>query len=122
MKRLLISLAVFLLVGLMAYGAAAWAAPGEVVAPTAITPDVPCPVAGCTQPDGACHAASAAPSPDGSFAMACPKVKACSDTACHAWDRLTTHYSKPSDSSLNLWILAPVLFTVGLVLIVRKMR
>jgi hypothetical protein len=121
-KRLVATSLFFVLIAAGAYFVLAAAAPDGASLPEPIVSDVPCPVAGCTQPDGACHAAAAAPIPDGSFEMVCPKVKGCADTTCHAWDRLTTHYTKPSDSSLNLWILAPVVFTVALVLIVRKMR
>jgi len=121
-KKLLITFVAFVLVGMIVFGVGALATQGSATLPIAITPDTPCPVAACTQPDGGCHAAQSAPVPDGSFTMVCPKVASCSDSSCHAWDRLTTHYNKPSDSSLNLWILTPVLFTVCLVLIVRKMR
>jgi hypothetical protein len=122
LKRLIATSLFFVLVAAGAYLALAAAAPDGVALPETITAATPCPVAGCTQPDGACHAADAAPVPDGSFAMVCPKVKGCADTTCHAWDRLTTHYNRPNDSSLNLWILAPVVFTVALVLVVKKMR
>lgn len=121
-KKLIITLVVFCLFGALTFGAGMLAAPNSVTLPVAITPETPCPVAACTQPDGACHAAQASPIPDGSFAMLCPKVVGCSDVSCHAWDRLTTHYNKPSDSSMNLWIIAPVIATVGLVLLVRKIR
>jgi hypothetical protein len=121
-KRLVITFLFFVLVAASVYPALAATAPDGASFLERITPDTPCPVVGCTQLDGACHAAAAAPVPDGSFTMLCPKVKGCSDIACHAWDRLTAHYRKPSDSSMNLWILAPVLFTVGLVLVVRKIR
>jgi hypothetical protein len=122
LKKSLIILVVFLVLGLATFGAGALAVPDSVALPEVITATTPCPVAGCTQPDGACHAADAVPVPDDNFEMVCPKVKGCADTTCHAWDRLTTHYNRPSDSSLNLWILAPVVFTVALVFIVRKMR
>jgi hypothetical protein len=121
-KRLIVTSLFFVLIAASAYLALAAMAPDAVALPNAITAATPCPVAGCTQLDGACHAATIAPIPDGSFEMVCPKVKGCADSTCHAWDKLTTHYNKPSDSSLNLWILAPVVFTVALVLIVRKMR
>ncbi|MCL1846756.1 MAG: hypothetical protein FWF91_02170 [Coriobacteriia bacterium] len=121
-KRFLASLVVFALFGAVVFGATSLAAPNGFALPGAITAQTPCPVAACTQPDGGCHAAQAAPVPNGSFTMLCPKVEGCSDTSCHAWDRLTTHYNRPSDSSLNLWILVPVVFTLGLVLIVRKTR
>jgi len=121
-KKILIMFVVFCLFGALTFGVAVLAAPDSVALPVVITQETPCPVAACTQPDGGCHAAKPSPIPDGSFTMLCPRVTSCSDTSCHAWDRLTTHYNKPSDASLNLWILAPVLLTVGLVLLVRKMR
>ena len=121
-RKMIIALMVFLLIGAAVFGTSALAFPGTVSLPEAIAEGTLCPVASCTQADGGCHAAQAAPVPDGSFSMLCPKVDSCSDTACHAWDRLTTHFNRPSDASLNLWILVPVIFTVGLVLIVRKLR
>jgi len=121
-KKLIVTLVVFGLFGALTYGVGLLAAPDKVALPAAITSDTLCPVAACTQPDGACHKAQDAPIPNGSFTMICPKIENCSDTTCHAWDRLTTHYNKPSDISLNLWVLAPVVVTVCLVLLVRKMR
>jgi hypothetical protein len=121
-KRLVMTLVTFLVLGAIIFGASALAAPGTVVLSVTIASDTLCPVAGCAQPDGACHASKPAPLPDGSFTMICPKVKSCSDTSCHAQDRLTTHYNKPLDASLNLWSLAPVLLTAGLVLVVQKLR
>ena len=53
--------------------------------------------------------------------MTCPEA-ACSSTECHAWDSLTNRYHQASDASLNLWILAPVVLVVGLVLLVKKVR
>ncbi|MDR1014809.1 MAG: hypothetical protein LBL86_07525 [Coriobacteriales bacterium] len=122
LKRLAVTCLFFVLVAASVYPALTATAPEGASLPERITPDTPCPVAGCTQPDGGCHAAAAAPVPDGGFVMLCPKVEGCADATCHAWDRLTAHYRRPSDSSMNLWILAPVLFTVGLVLLVRKIR
>jgi hypothetical protein len=122
LKKLLIVIAPFLVFGLVTFGAAALASPDAVAVPEAITSTTPCPVVGCAQTDGACHAAKPAPVPDGSFEMSCPRVKGCSDIQCHAWDRIEATRYKPSDVSLNLWILAPVLLTIGLVLIVRKSR
>jgi hypothetical protein len=119
-KKTLITLFVFLVLGVVIWGAGKLASPQSVALPQAITSEVVCPVAGCTQPDGACHAAAAAPEPDGSFSMVCPKITSCSDTNCHAWDRLTTRYNKPIDASLNLWILTPVLLSVALVLVVLR--
>jgi hypothetical protein len=120
-KRAFITVFVFVLVGAVAFGAAALAAPAQVALPQVITADTPCPVAGCTQPDGLCHAAAVPPEADGSFEMLCPRAAGCTDTTCHAQERLTGHYNRPSDMSMNLWILAPVVLIVGLVLLVRKL-
>jgi len=99
--------------------AVVWAAkPGEVGLPQAITASSPCPVAGCTADE--CHAAAKAPQPDGTFDMLCPRKEGCASTQCHAWDALTSRYNTPNDWSMNLWILAPVLFVIALVLIVKK--
>jgi hypothetical protein len=122
LKKLLIALVVFLAFGIATFGAGALASPDVVALPKPITDATPCPVAGCTQTDGACHAANPVPVPDGSFTMTCPRVTSCSDVQCHAWDRIEAPRNKPSDASLNLWILAPVLLTLGLVRIVKKSR
>ena len=37
-------------------------------------------------------------------------------------DSLVGRYHQASDASLNVWILAPVVLVVALVLIVRKVR
>jgi len=121
-KKTVITIVVFVLIGVLVYGVAALAAPDSVALPETITESTPCPVANCSQPDGGCHAAAEAPVPDGSFTMTCPKVTTCSDSSCHAWERLSTHYLRPSDFSMNLWILVPVVLAVGLVLLIRKMR
>jgi hypothetical protein len=120
LRKGIIVIAIFVLVSAAVFGTAALAAPAQVTLPQVITADTRCPVAGCTQKEG-CHAAGPAPAIDGSFEMTCPKVTGCTDVNCHAYDRLTSHYNKPSDASLNLWIVAPVLFVVGLVLIVKKL-
>jgi hypothetical protein len=120
MKKAVLTVVAFVLMGAAVFGTAALAVPGEVSVPQRITGETPCPVAGCTQPDGACHAGALSPVPDGSFVMECPKARGCSSTECHAADRLTSHYNAPSDFSMNLWILAPVVLVVALVLIVKK--
>jgi hypothetical protein len=93
-----------------------------VALPEKITNATLCPVAGCAQPDGVCHAAASAPVPDGTFEMSCPRVSGCADANCHAWERIeaTALRSQPSDASMNLWIIVPVLLIVGLVALVRK--
>ncbi len=121
-KKLLVTFVIFVLFGVATFGISAFASPTSVALPTTITEETPCPVAGCIQPDGGCHTAEAPPVVDGSFSMTCPKITSCSDITCHAGDRLINRYNQPSDASLNLWILAPVVLTLGLVLLVRKMR
>jgi hypothetical protein len=120
-RKLLITLIVFAIVGVLVFVAGRLASPA-VALPEAITAGTPCPVAGCLQPDGACHSAAPAPVPDGSFEMLCPRVVGCADVDCHAWERIeaSSMRSKPSDASLNLWIIVPVVLVVGLVLLVRK--
>jgi hypothetical protein len=115
------TLAVFALVGAVVF-LAGWALDRQSVAlPGRITAASPCPVAGCTQPDGSCHADSAYPAPDGSFEMYCPRVEGCADTDCHAWGRIGDTRAKPSDASMNLWILAPVVLVLVLVGVARKL-
>jgi len=121
-KKLLLTFVAFAFVGVLAFGAAWAASPQSVALPQAISADTPCPVAGCTQPDGGCHAASPAPEPDGTFLMVCPRIDGCSDAKCHAWERIDSLRSKPSDAAMNLWIIAPVVFVLALVLIVKKVR
>lgn len=86
--------------------------------PQPIAADSACPAAGCAS--GSCHGYEAVPEPDGVHEMSCPEAS-CSSVACHAWDTLVTRYNRPSDSSLNVWIMAPVVIVVALVLIVRKL-
>lgn len=119
-KKLFITVFTFLLVGVLTF-VVVWATnQQEVALPEAITEATLCPVAGCTQQDGACHAANPAPEPDGSFEMNCPKVEGCSDVQCHAWERIDSTSMRPSDSSLNLWILAPAVLVLFLMWIARK--
>jgi hypothetical protein len=121
-RKLLIVLFAFVVVGTLVFAAGGLASPATGL-PVAVTPATPCPVAGCTQVDGGCHAAGPAPVPDGSFEMVCPHVIGCSDAGCHAWDRIESASlrSRPSDASLNLWIIVPVVLVVGLVALVRKL-
>jgi hypothetical protein len=119
-RKLLLALFAFGLAGVLIL-LVGWAT-GQPAAtlPERITATTVCPVAGCAQADG-CHAAKPAPVPDGSFEMLCPRTEGCADVECHAWDRIETTRGKPSDVSLNLWILTPVLLVVGLVLLIRKL-
>lgn len=116
-RKTVITIAVFLLVGACVF-AAGMAADPSVGAPRAIASDSPCPAVGCAS--GECHGFDDVPEPDGIHEMDCPKA-GCSSVDCHAWDTLATRYYQASDASLNLWILAPVVLVVGLVLLVRKM-
>jgi hypothetical protein len=121
-KRLLLTFLIFCVVAALVIATGAAAAPSAVALPELITAETPCPVAGCAQTDGACHAAATPPVPDGTFEMLCPVREGCTDTQCHAWERIDSVRTKPLDASMNLWILMPVIFTVALVAIVRKMR
>ena len=87
--------------------------------PQAITQESPCPTTGCAS--GQCHGFDDVPQPDGVHEMVCPEAS-CSSVECHAWDSLTGRYHQASDASLNLWILAPVVLVLGLVLVTRKVR
>ena len=85
-----------------------------------IRTDSVCPVAGCSAPE--CHAAAAAPVPDGSFLMVCPDT-GCAASDCHAWTSLTGHYMNPSTLSMGLWILLPAcIVAIGIVIVGRGRR
>ncbi|MEA5018896.1 MAG: hypothetical protein VB027_00865 [Gordonibacter sp.] len=116
-RKLLITLVVFVTTGLIVCGAAATANP-SVGLPRTIEPDSTCPVTGCAS--GLCHGFDNVPQPDGEHEMICPEV-GCATVECHAWDTLETRYYRPSDGSLNLWIVAPVVLVGLLVLMVRKL-
>ncbi|MBC2890047.1 hypothetical protein [Gordonibacter massiliensis (ex Traore et al. 2017)] len=116
-RKLLIASAAFALVGACVFAAGAAADP-SVGFPQAIEADSPCPAAGCAS--GECHGFDDVPEPDGAHEMACPEA-GCSSVECHAWDTLVDRYYQPSDMSLNVWVLAPVVLVVGLVLLVRKL-
>jgi hypothetical protein len=120
-RNVIVTTVIFIVAAVAVFAIAA-AATSSVKLPAVIDAQTPCPVAGCTQPDGSCHAGNPSPIPDGSFSMSCPKVQGCSDISCHAGNRLSTHFNKPSDASLNLWILAPVILAMGLIFLVRKMK
>ena len=115
-RKIILAFAAFALAGACVFGAGALADP-SVGLPRAIAADSPCPAAGCAS--GECHGFDNVPAPDGVHEMSCPEAT-CASAECHAWDALATRYHQASDASLNLWILAPVMLVVGLVLIVRK--
>ncbi len=115
-RQLLLSLAAFLLAGACAFGAGSLIEPDTAVRP--ITADSPCPAVGCAS--GGCHGFDVVPEPDGAHEMGCPEA-ACASVECHAWESLMTGYRQADDASLNVWILAPAAFVVGLVAMVRAL-
>ena len=117
-KKTLITLAAFLVVGACVFGVGMLADP-SVGLPQAVAEDSPCPATSCAS--GECHGFGDVPEPDGATEMECPEA-ACASVECHAWDTLTERYCSPSDASLNLWLLAPTALVVGLVLLVKKVR
>ena len=118
LKKALLTLVAFLLVGLCVFGAG-MLADSDVSAPQAITAESACPVVGCAS--GTCHGFDNVPQPDGIHEMNCPEAS-CSSVECHAWDTLTSRYHQASDASLNLWIIAPVVGVVALVMLVKKVK
>ncbi|MBC2889860.1 hypothetical protein [Gordonibacter massiliensis (ex Traore et al. 2017)] len=116
-RKLVFALAAFLLVGACVFAAGSALDP-SVDLPQAIAADSPCPAVGCAS--GECHGFDDVPDPDGVHELSCPKAS-CSSVDCHAWDTLATRYHQASDASLNLWVLAPVVLVLALVLLVRKM-
>lgn len=116
-KKIVLTLVAFLLVGACVFAAGVVADP-SVGPPRPIEADSPCPAAVCAS--GVCHGLDDVPEPDDVHEMTCPEA-GCASVECHAWDSLVTRYHQASDASLNLWILAPVALVVGLVLLVRKM-
>lgn len=116
-KKLIITLAAFALVGCCVFAVSA-AADSSVGAPSRIEETSACPAVGCAS--GTCHGFDDVPQPDGIHEMACPEA-GCTSVECHAWDALSTRYHQASDASLNLWLLAPVVLVVCLVVLVRKL-
>ena len=52
--------------------------------------------------------------------MVCPE-STCASVECHAWETLVGGgYRSASDASLNLWVLGPVVFFGGLILVLKK--
>lgn len=113
-KKLLITLVVFVAVGACIYGAGMVAAPETGV--YSIESASACPATKCAS--GKCHGFDNIPEVDGVHEMTCPE-STCSSVECHAWDALVNRYHQASDASLNLWVLAPVVVVVGLVVLVR---
>ena len=116
MKKIIASLAVFLVAAVVVVGAVGMTRP-DVLAVRPVTAEAPCPVVGCAS--GACHGFDDVPEPDGVHEMTCPEA-GCVSVECHAWEALTGRYHQASDASLNLWILMPVALVVALVALVKK--
>lgn len=116
LRKLLITLAAFALLGACVLGTGSLAEPATGVSP--ITADSPCPAAGCAS--GSCHGFDDVPGPDGVHEMTCPE-SSCASVECHAWGSLAGRYRQASDASLNVWVLAPVALVVALVLLVRAL-
>ena len=117
-RKTILTIAVFAIIGVCVFGVGA-IADADVGAPRAITAESACPVVGCAS--GECHGFGNVPEPDGVHEMTCPEAT-CSSVECHAWDTLADGYRQASDASLNLWILAPVVFVVALVALIGKVR
>ena len=116
-KKLICVIASFALAAACVFAAASVSS-ADVGAPRRIDTSSPCPATGCAS--GQCHDYAHVPQPDGVHEMACPE-STCSSTDCHAWETLTGGgYRSASDASLNLWVLGPVVFFGGLVLLLRK--
>lgn len=116
-KKTIITLAVFVLACGVSFAAGAAADPA-VGFPREIASGSPCPATSCAS--GSCHGFDDVPEPDGVHEMDCPKAT-CSSVECHAWDTLVDRYHQPSDASLNVWLVAPAVLVLGLVLLVKKM-
>ena len=112
-RKALLSLAAFAVAGALALGAGFALEPESAV--KSIDAGSPCPVVGCASGD--CHGYADVPEPDGVTDMSCPEAT-CADVECHAWDTLQGRYKQASDASLNIWILAPAVLVVGLVVLV----
>lgn len=112
LRKFALTAGVFLLMGVCVFGV------GWLVEPStgihALDAGSVCPVAGCA---GECHGYDDVPQPDDIHEMACPEV-GCVSAECHAWDTLQGRYHQASNASMNLWILAPVIFVVALVVLV----
>lgn len=115
-RKTILALAAFLLVGACTFGVGTFLEPETAVLP--IEADSPCPAVGCAS--GECHGFDDVPEPDGIHEMDCPEAT-CSSVECHAWDTLLDGYRQADDASLNVWVLAPVAFVVGLVVMVRAL-
>ena len=117
-KKLVCVIAAFALAAACVFAAASVSS-ASVGAPRCIDAASPCPATGCAS--GECHDYGSVPAPDGVHEMACPE-SACASVECHAWETLVGGgYRSASDASLNLWVLGPVVFFGGLVLLLKRM-
>ncbi len=116
-KRLICVIAAFALASACVFAAASVSS-ASVDLPRTIDASSPCPATGCAS--GECHDYANVPAPDGIHEMACPE-STCASTECHAWETLVGGgYRSASDASLNLWVLGPVVFFGGLILLLKK--
>ena len=89
-KKLICVIAAFALACACVFAAASVSSK-SVGAPQAIAADSPCPATGCASGE------------------------------CHAWETLVGGgYRSASDASLNLWVLGPVVFFGGLIVLLKK--
>lgn len=117
-KKLLCVAIAFALASACVFAAVGVSSEGVGV-PQAISADSPCPATGCAS--GECHDYASVPAPDGVHEMSCPE-STCASVECHAWETLVGGgYRSASDASLNLWVLGPVVFFGGLVLLLKRM-
>lgn len=115
-RKTLLSIIVFCFVGTCVF-TAGLLSNSQVGLPQQIEKSSPCPATRCV--NGSCHGFNDVPEPDGISLMDCPEAS-CASSECHAWDILVTRYYQPSDASLNLWILSPIILIVSLVVLVKK--
>lgn len=113
LRRLLLAFAVFVFAGACVLAAGFAVEPESGV--RVVTPESACPVAGCAADE--CHDYDDVPEPNGLNEMKCPEL-GCASVECHAWETLRGGYRQASDASLNVWILAPVVLVLSLVLLV----
>ena len=117
-KKLLCVVFAFSLASACVFAAAGVSSEGGG-APRAVSAASPCPATGCVS--GECHDYANVPAPDGVHEMSCPE-STCVSVECHAGETLVGGgYRSASDASLNLWVLGPVVFFGGLVLLLKRM-
>lgn len=117
MRKVLITIAAFFIVGVAVFGVAAVLDPQNVGLPQPIESDSPCPATSCASGD--CHSFDDVPDPDETHEMTCPEA-GCASLECHAWGTLVDRYHQASGASLNLWIFVPVALIVALVVFIKR--